>query len=845
MKNEFYGNVAAGSESVGWWFEMKNINIPMLSTTPISSFRDNVAHSNALNGMTTYKPGWTPSTPAVWDNIRIYKNGGESGLKFHITGLLTIQNSLFADNKVSIRYGVWNRGVTVKNSKIVGLSNDAKLRFGWSCPTTSSGVYASYNNYLHKTLPKAITLDNVIMERFTCNSKIITPYYDPRQYTGGMGNPLQASVTITESVEKANPSFGCGGNEKYVFLEDFNGGLGPASMGSDPGFILRNAGHMKAFLPPDACQPLPYGGAWSDGTKCNAFCKNVCLRFFHINPHISSATKLVLSQGNVTYAYNRDSNHNNFRLVLPSGSYYGQFYDGSGVEVVAQIVEVSAFRAPQCDGYADENSFTFATREPTTAPTAMPTRAGMTNLALGKPASFSCGYHTTPEKYGAYRAVDGIKDGSGVLFHTCNMAQPWWRVALEATTEIGRVNIYNRIKCCQDRLSNFYVRFLDDSGAQVKDVYFAGAAGLVESIYPGDNVLARYVEIQLTGTNYLHLEEVEVMGWETTAAPTANLPAPPSTSITPTIAPTSLEITNLALGRPASFSCGWHTTPEKWGAYRAVDGIKDASGLLTHTCNMAQPWWRVDLEATKEIEHVNIYNRINCCQNRLSNFFVRFFDDGDNLIKEVYHSGSAGLFLAIDAGDNVSARYVEIQLTGTNIINFVEVEVMGWETTAAPTADLPASPSTSITPTIAPTPPGITNLALGQPASFSCGYHTNPEKYGAYRAVDGIKDASGIEFHTCNMAQPWWRVDLGAAKEIEHVMIYNRINCCQNRLSNFYVRFLDDSSAQVKEVYHSGSAGYVKTIDAGDNVSARYVEIQLAGTNYLHLEEVEVMGRQP
>ena len=96
-----------------------------------------------------------------------------------------------------------------------------------------------------------------------------------------------------------------------------------------------------------------------------------------------------------------------------------------------------------------------------------------------------------------------------------------------------------------------------------------------------------------------------------------------------------------------------------------------------------------------------------------------------------------------------------------------------------------------------------------------------PEKYGAYRAVDGIKDASGIEFHTCNMAQPWWRVDLGAAKEIEHVTIYNRIVCCQNRLSNFYVRFLDDSGAQVKEVYHSGSAGYIKTIDAGDNVSAR------------------------
>lgn len=58
MKNEFYGNVAAGSQSLGWWIEMKDKNANMKSTEPVSSFRDNVAHSIAVEAFVTYKPGW-------------------------------------------------------------------------------------------------------------------------------------------------------------------------------------------------------------------------------------------------------------------------------------------------------------------------------------------------------------------------------------------------------------------------------------------------------------------------------------------------------------------------------------------------------------------------------------------------------------------------------------------------------------------------------------------------------------------------------------------------------------------------------------------------------------------
>ena len=54
MKNTIVGNVAAGSEVTGYWFEMKDVYGDQLS--PLS-FKDNSAHSN-FQGLLTYKKGW-------------------------------------------------------------------------------------------------------------------------------------------------------------------------------------------------------------------------------------------------------------------------------------------------------------------------------------------------------------------------------------------------------------------------------------------------------------------------------------------------------------------------------------------------------------------------------------------------------------------------------------------------------------------------------------------------------------------------------------------------------------------------------------------------------------------
>jgi len=128
------------------------------------------------------KQGWLPSTPAVFDNIKNYKNGGINAWKSHWTGQLTIQNSLFADNKVDLLYGIKNNGIILKDTRFLALSDDMKERKGESSPNPSAiGIKASYNVFPSATITRAIVLDNVIFESFISDSSTMDLYFDTRR----------------------------------------------------------------------------------------------------------------------------------------------------------------------------------------------------------------------------------------------------------------------------------------------------------------------------------------------------------------------------------------------------------------------------------------------------------------------------------------------------------------------------------------------------------------------------------------------------------------------------------------------------------------------------------------
>jgi hypothetical protein len=150
--------------------------------------------------------------------------------------------------------------------------------------------------------------------------------------------------------------------------------------------------------------------------------------------------------------------------------------------------------------------------------------------------------------------------------------------------------------------------------------------------------------------------------------------------------------------------------------------------------------------------------------------------------------------------------------------------------------------------------PALVNLARGKPAAQSS------TAYGgtAGRAVDG--NTSGDFFrgnsitHTAedNRGGPWWQVDLGASSQIDHVMIWNRRDCCGERLADFLV-FVSDvpfpstalssppRDARIWSHEFTGTAGPQTRIAVGRR--GRYVRVQLSGSAPLSLAEVEVFGR--
>jgi alpha-L-fucosidase len=124
----------------------------------------------------------------------------------------------------------------------------------------------------------------------------------------------------------------------------------------------------------------------------------------------------------------------------------------------------------------------------------------------------------------------------------------------------------------------------------------------------------------------------------------------------------------------------------------------------------------------------------------------------------------------------------------------------------------------------------------------------------ARRANDGNTDGNYFNnsiSHTGFDTNAWWQVDLGESRPIHEIEVWNRTDCCTDRLQDYYVLVSDepfagqslaDTLAQ-PGVWHSrqqAPAGRPTTIPVGR--SGRYVRVQLAGQNWLTIGEVRVLG---
>jgi hypothetical protein len=299
---------------------------------------------------------------------------------------------------------------------------------------------------------------------------------------------------------------------------------------------------------------------------------------------------------------------------------------------------------------------------------------------------------------------------------------------------------------------------------------------------------------------------------------------------------------NLALGKTATQSstiAGYATA----GASSAVDGNLDGNffdGSVTATNADLNAWWQVDLGASAVVSSVVVFNRTDCCASRLNDFWV-FISDTPFLATDTPATlqNRAGTFASHQtAAPNPSTtiagpaqgRYVRVQLSGTNNLSLAEVQVFGIGGTAP------------------------TNVAQGKLASQSSTFPGNASANAA-SAVDGNTDGSfpdGSVTATNADTNAWWQVDLGASAAVSSVVVWNRTDCCGSRLNDFWVFISDtpflatDTPATLQNragtfsSHQTAAPNPSTTIAAG--AQGRYVRVQLSGTNYLSLAEVQVFG---
>ena len=271
---------------------------------------------------------------------------------------------------------------------------------------------------------------------------------------------------------------------------------------------------------------------------------------------------------------------------------------------------------------------------------------------------------------------------------------------------------------------------------------------------------------------------------------------------------------NVALGKRVTQS----STAFGGDASRAVDGKTDGDfshQSVTHTNFQSKPWWQVDLDKEETIRQINIFNRTDTAQERLSNFHVILLDSFGNEIerKRISALTNTAAQLAIDYK---KARFVRIELEGHNALSLAEVQVLRAE-----------------------------NIAWKKQASQSS------TAYGgdANRALDGNTNSTYSQnsiTHTNFEKQAWWQVDLGRSEQVGFVRLFNRGDGeVAKRLSNFDVILYNEKGQEVSKQFIKQLTSNQLDVQFNGQLG-RYIRIQLRHEHQaLSLAEVEVFRHTP
>jgi hypothetical protein len=444
------------------------------------------------------------------------------------------------------------------------------------------------------------------------------------------------------------------------------------------------------------------------------------------------------------------------------------------------------------------------------------------NVAQCKPARQSSTMATRTNNTISVGVAGRAVDGHDSMSHTECEKNPWWEVNLLSMREISEVILHNRQDCCYGRLNGALIELIDDAGTVVASAqHNPGADGLIRFSWVAkfNDASASRVKVSTSHEDeqceFLNLADVEVI----------------STCLEDDACLTLQDCIygNVAQCKPARQI----STMEGSVANNAVNG-RDA---LSHTMCEERPWWEVDLLGQYHVGEVVIFNRIDCCAERLSGVIVELLDHDGNSLAGVQHDPATmgvitdkwiATFDHLDFFMTSKVRISQMHPQGTcDFLNMADVQVMGIckEGDACYTGS--KCEHGNVAQCKKATQSSVRNGAV------------------AIKATDGEET---VAMTKCE-AEPWWMVDLETRRDVSEVVVYSRRDCCHENLNGVLVELMDSFGNTLETAQHDvDTMGVIESLWSTkfDVENVRYVKVSTQHVNGtcapLDLAEVHVMS---
>ena len=245
-------------------------------------------------------------------------------------------------------------------------------------------------------------------------------------------------------------------------------------------------------------------------------------------------------------------------------------------------------------------------------------------------------------------ASNGIDGNSSSFFSTTGDMNGWWAVDFRDSRHISRVEFVNRQDSGQNRASNFCAELLGSNGEVVASKNFyqtTGAMAATESWVLDREVAAQRLRIRSLGLNrentfVLHFAEVQAYGRDTVYKNWSRQP-----------------------GVSAVQSSAYDSS------YKASSLIDGNISTFNHTQNLSNSFVTVDLGTERLLDVIELVNRQNGGQERLSNFRVSLLDASNAVAfsQDFYTtSGNARNMHRMDLVNPILTKTIKIEFLGLN-----------------------------------------------------------------------------------------------------------------------------------------------------------------------------------